>query len=41
MLVFIIKRMANAVMVMLAVALLAFLIFRLAGDPVEMMPMNR
>ncbi|MET3794565.1 ABC transporter permease [Aquamicrobium terrae] len=37
MLVFIIKRMANAVMVMLAVALLAFLIFRLAGDPVEMM----
>ncbi|MDE4602317.1 ABC transporter permease [Sinorhizobium meliloti] len=37
MLVFIIKRLANAVMVMLAVALLAFLIFRLAGDPVEMM----
>src|SRR5690606_41914879 len=34
---FIIKRLANAVMVMLAVALLAFLIFRLAGDPVEMM----
>lgn len=37
MLVFIIKRLANAVMVMLAVALLAFLIFRLTGDPVEMM----
>jgi len=37
MLVFIIKRLANAVMVMLAVALLAFLIFRLAGDPVAMM----
>lgn len=37
MLVFIIKRLGNAVMVMLAVALLAFLIFRLAGDPVEMM----
>ncbi len=37
MLVFIIKRLANAAMVMLAVALLAFLIFRLAGDPVEMM----
>ncbi|MEJ5902068.1 ABC transporter permease [Ochrobactrum teleogrylli] len=37
MLVFIIKRLGNAIMVMLAVALLAFLIFRLAGDPVEMM----
>ncbi|MBN7759248.1 ABC transporter permease [Nitratireductor aquimarinus] len=37
MLVFIIKRTANAIMVMLAVAMLAFLIFRLAGDPVEMM----
>lgn len=37
MLVFIIKRLANAVMVMLAVALLAFMIFRLAGDPIEMM----
>ena len=37
MLVFIIKRLANAILVMLAVALLAFLIFRLAGDPVEMM----
>jgi peptide/nickel transport system permease protein len=37
MLVFIIKRLANALLVMLAVAMLAFLIFRLAGDPVEMM----
>ena len=37
MLVFIIKRLANGILVMLAVAMLAFLIFRLAGDPVEMM----
>ncbi|KGM32524.1 ABC transporter permease [Inquilinus limosus] len=37
MLVFILSRVANAVMVMLAVAMLAFLIFRLAGDPVELM----
>jgi peptide/nickel transport system permease protein len=37
MLVFIISRIANAIMVMLAVAMLAFLIFRLAGDPVELM----
>jgi peptide/nickel transport system permease protein len=37
MLVFILSRIANAVMVMLAVAMLAFLIFRLAGDPVELM----
>ncbi|MEO5325053.1 ABC transporter permease [Mesorhizobium sp. CC13] len=37
MLVFIITRIANAIMVMLAVAMLAFLIFRLAGDPVELM----
>lgn len=37
MLVFILKRLANAVLVMLAVALLAFLIFQLAGDPVDMM----
>lgn len=37
MLVFIFSRIANAVMVMLAVAMLAFLIFRLAGDPVELM----
>lgn len=36
-LVFILKRLANAVIVMLAVALLAFLIFQLAGDPVDMM----
>lgn len=37
MLVFIISRITNAIMVMLAVAMLAFLIFRLAGDPVELM----
>lgn len=37
MLVFVLKRLANAVLVMLAVALLAFLIFQLAGDPVDMM----
>ena len=37
MLVFIIKRMGNAILVMLSVALIAFLIFRLAGDPVELM----
>jgi peptide/nickel transport system permease protein len=37
MLVFIIRRLINAIFVMLAVALLAFLIFRLAGDPVELM----
>ena len=37
MLVFITRRLANGVLVMLAVALLAFLIFRLAGDPVELM----
>lgn len=37
MLVFIIKKLANAAFVMLAVAFLAFLIFRLAGDPVDMM----
>lgn len=37
MLVFIIKKLGNAVFVMLAVAFLAFLIFRLAGDPVDMM----
>ncbi|TYB83752.1 ABC transporter permease [Oceaniovalibus sp. ACAM 378] len=34
MLVFILQRVLNAVMVMLAVALLAFLIFQFAGDPV-------
>ncbi|MDO5611951.1 MAG: ABC transporter permease [Paracoccus sp. (in: a-proteobacteria)] len=37
MLVFILKRLFNAVFVMLAVAFLAFSIFRVAGDPVEMM----
>ncbi|MBQ9353792.1 MULTISPECIES: ABC transporter permease [Phyllobacterium] len=37
MLVFIVRRLANAILVMLAVAMLAFLIFRLAGDPVELM----
>ena len=37
MLVFILKRLANAALVMLAVAFLAFLIFQLAGDPVDMM----
>ncbi len=37
MLVFIIKRLGNAILVMLAVAMLAFLIFQLAGDPVELM----
>lgn len=34
---FILKRLANAVLVMLAVAFLAFMIFQLAGDPVDMM----
>ncbi len=37
MLVFVIKKLTNALFVMLAVAFLAFLIFRLAGDPVDMM----
>ncbi|MGR3805662.1 ABC transporter permease [Marinibacterium profundimaris] len=37
MLAFLIKRFANAAFVMLAVALLAFTIFRFFGDPVEMM----
>ncbi|MFC4667464.1 ABC transporter permease [Seohaeicola nanhaiensis] len=37
MIAFLLKRIANAVMVMLAVALCAFLIFRFVGDPVEMM----
>jgi peptide/nickel transport system permease protein len=36
MLVFIISRIGNAILVMLAVAALAFLIFRFAGDPVEL-----
>ena len=34
---FLIKRTANAVLVMLAVAFMAFLTFRFVGDPVEMM----
>lgn len=37
MIVFMIKRLLNAALVMLAVALLAFMIFRLVGDPVQMM----
>lgn len=37
MLIFITKRLVNAVFVMLAVAFLAFAIFRVAGDPVEML----
>ena len=37
MLVFIVKRLANAAMVMLVVAFIAFLIFRFIGDPVNLM----
>lgn len=37
MLAFILRRSVNAVAVMLAVALMAFMIFRFVGDPVEMM----
>ncbi|NHF74440.1 ABC transporter permease [Paracoccus xiamenensis] len=37
MIAFVLKKLANAAFVMLAVAFLAFLIFRLAGDPVDMM----
>ncbi len=37
MLAFIVRRVVNAVGVMLAVALLAFMIFRFVGDPVDMM----
>lgn len=37
MLVFILKRLVNAVFVMMAVAFLAFAIFQVAGDPVEML----
>ncbi|KAA3509485.1 MULTISPECIES: ABC transporter permease [Agrobacterium] len=37
MLAFLIKRIGNAVLVMLTVAFFAFLIFRFLGDPVEMM----
>ena len=37
MIVFLLKRLANAAGVMVAVALVAFLIFRFLGDPVELM----
>ncbi|MCL5777181.1 ABC transporter permease [Limibaculum sp. FT325] len=37
MIAFLIKRIANAMLVMLAVAFFAFMIFRFVGDPVEMM----
>ncbi|GGE14527.1 peptide/nickel transport system permease protein [Gemmobacter megaterium] len=37
MLAFLIKRLSNAAMVMLAVSLMAFMIFRFVGDPVELM----
>ena len=37
MLAFLIKRIGNAILVMLTVAFFAFLIFRFLGDPVEMM----
>ena len=37
MIVFLIKRLANAAVVMLIVALMAFVIFRFVGDPVEFM----
>lgn len=37
MLAFVLKRLANAIGVMLAVAFLAFVIFRFVGDPVELM----
>lgn len=37
MLVFLIKRLSNAALVMLAVSLMAFTIFRFVGDPVELM----
>lgn len=37
MLVFLVKRIGNAILVMLAVALFAFMVFRFLGDPVEMM----
>jgi peptide/nickel transport system permease protein len=37
MLAFLLRRLANAALVMLTVALLAFLVFRFVGDPVEMM----
>jgi peptide/nickel transport system permease protein len=37
MIVFLIKRLANAAMVMLVVALMSFMIFRFIGDPVQQM----
>jgi peptide/nickel transport system permease protein len=37
MIAFLVKRVGNAILVMLTVAFLAFLIFRFLGDPVEMM----
>mgnify|MGYP001268697853 FL=1 len=37
MIVFLIKRLINAAMVMLVVALMAFMIFRFVGDPVQLM----
>jgi peptide/nickel transport system permease protein len=37
MVVFLIKRLANAALVMLVVALIAFMIFRFVGDPVDLM----
>lgn len=37
MIVFLVKRLLNAIAVMLAVAFLAFMIFRFVGDPVELM----
>ncbi|MFN4101984.1 MAG: ABC transporter permease, partial [Pararhodobacter sp.] len=37
MIVFLIKRLWNAALVMLAVSLMAFMIFRFVGDPVELM----
>jgi len=37
MIVFLIKRLANAAVVMLIVALMAFVIFRFVGDPIEFM----
>ena len=37
MIVFLIKRLANAALVMLVVALMAFMIFRFVGDPIQLM----
>ena len=41
MLAFLIKRLSNAALVMLAVTLMAFAIFRFVGDPVELMVSER